>query len=1384
MLASRVYFVCEGGICFGMAGSVKGRKGFFIPKPQKTSLARTQEMTKDTAGNTVSSLVNGFQANKSIKTTDGNTVGPINRARIQHLLVDTGQPIDKDQSIKRFFMKDDSKMSLKNKTLPEDIKVSGSIAITGAQDTLLIEQGSSDLSYTISHPPFNNTFNSQVQKNLFQIYLKAPETIRKFIGKEAGIEGATPTIDEEALNKITAKMAEWVSGAELDEGDGESKEFKLHVTLPQGYGDRKSNSEIKVDFESEGLSKVELLTRDTASTDGYKSSLVGALIDYEKMTEGDAKLAKSMSDGTTFNQVTDNHLRELVGITTVTGASGKTKASMTAVADYSSGTLTVGGEEMQGKFYTFGSRGGKKEVFIDSQGAAYSKDGSGQQWSKIERKRTKIDNGYVTPKGSLLFTTGSPQKKITSNGDVYVGKFKGAPQKFDTTEEFILTRPNGDRLEGNGDGEFKYTSSTGLVCEGKGVFNLESAQGCLFELDDGELMKITPKPGGPTLIRFAENFSEEGVVQARPGDDGREPFTIKSKIQDGRLVDTLIPYNPYDAAGGVGGKMLGQKEGVFYGQDGLSIMVTHEGGVLEVYDAIQESKVTIEKGSTIEEGSTINVTKKVVHSMDGTDGSAEARFEKTAISTTYKVDQQGLLTETSTLTVKAGQGSLVWEGEVMFSSGKGPLQGQLIYTPPSGDPVTLKASKEEDGNFTIEHPHMSVKKCTLTIDEGVFDLSKISTPNITRDGIEEIALDNFLKIKPNVDHVQEAWRGFQEQFDAQLALSLSEDDAGRLLAQEADSSQPTPREFQYFNRMMDLLRISAGDRFGDDSTNEAAIKTIFKDNFSEIDDDAVVEEIYKFCKTLLGSAGPEVDGRSSAVVDNGKAPLVQLGEVRELSDAQTDVIFDAWCESLLQDGSWLTDQELMLIAEAENKSLTIDIKGADSGFSLKPQYEDGNKVTIVNEGGGASSGAGAHYSRVEDGEAQSTSGKGAFCGWHSVCGTKSSGGVWQVGNIDAQKRSTVHKMKEKFTGDAGFKARFKGGLAKEINSNTTREHLGARQIAKRNLEVLAKRDQDRVEVPVTGVVVDRSGTGSPKKADKVHKSLDSTYGTRGKTVKINIADIETDIERSSTNFNSPDFDFGPVFEAINEVTIDQNYQGASDIRTIGGQKVNRPNHNGTHAARQARLTQMALDDPDHQHLFKDFTDREKNLLIMTAFLMRAGRQDESGGHGDDYFSRGADILDAYLTQISPAITDVEKKFYKDLLLSSAAPESQRKKKKLDEHKGSRKFFKMKDLLTTVHRLDVMRCKKLQLNSAGRNLRGFNLDKYKGYAQDLLATTGDFRFVDCNQGNQAGLRIKLAYLGEEGVRYDGKKYPALSKSGSDCWKACQGIKVTYVGKTYN
>ena len=58
MLASCVYRLSEGGICFGMAGSVKGRKGFFIPKPQKTSLARTQKKTKDTAGNTVSSLVN------------------------------------------------------------------------------------------------------------------------------------------------------------------------------------------------------------------------------------------------------------------------------------------------------------------------------------------------------------------------------------------------------------------------------------------------------------------------------------------------------------------------------------------------------------------------------------------------------------------------------------------------------------------------------------------------------------------------------------------------------------------------------------------------------------------------------------------------------------------------------------------------------------------------------------------------------------------------------------------------------------------------------------------------------------------------------------------------------------------------------------------------------------------------------------------------------------------------------------------------------------------------------------------------------------------------------------------------------------------------------
>ena len=114
----------------------------------------------------------------------------------------------------------------------------------------------------------------------------------------------------------------------------------------------------------------------------------------------------------------------------------------------------------------------------------------------------------------------------------------------------------------------------------------------------------------------------------------------------------------------------------------------------------------------------------------------------------------------------------------------------------------------------------------------------------------------------------------------------------------------------------------------------------------------------------------------------------------KLSTAERLEKAKSWLNSLKNNASWLSTEELMLLATLNAKNITIKIgkEKESESFSVSSENNfssetDSDRIIIRYKDG--------HYERVENGQAQKTVGDG-YCGWHALFGDKNSEGKFEL----------------------------------------------------------------------------------------------------------------------------------------------------------------------------------------------------------------------------------------------------------------------------------------------------------------------------------------------------------------------------------------------------
>jgi hypothetical protein len=242
---------------------------------------------------------------------------------------------------------------------------------------------------------------------------------------------------------------------------------------------------------------------------------------------------------------------------------------------------------------------------------------------------------------------------------------------------------------------------------------------------------------------------------------------------------------------------------------------------------------------------------------------------------------------------------------------------------------------------------------------------------------------------------------------------------------------------------------------------------------------------------------------------------------------------------------------------------------------------------------------------------------------------------------------------------------------------------------------------------------------------------------------------------------------GSIFQIANQHTLNTQYHIQNTSKMINGQMVHRPNHNGTHSARQVGYLEAMFDLiekeglPQAKQQLNQLTQDEKLNLKLAVYFLRAGRVDESSHKNppaDDYYTRSALIYEAYAKQlgVDPAMIDWTKK----LIVDSCKPLAV-----CQEATKSEKSKFIYDLMTTAHELDLVRCfdkKHIDANMQGteKRLGGLIVNpnartpELYDFAKKLCEATGCSRRVDNHPG-------------------DKNLFANCSVNGDACWQAVQG-----------
>jgi|GEM_PF-2938977 len=274
---------------------------------------------------------------------------------------------------------------------------------------------------------------------------------------------------------------------------------------------------------------------------------------------------------------------------------------------------------------------------------------------------------------------------------------------------------------------------------------------------------------------------------------------------------------------------------------------------------------------------------------------------------------------------------------------------------------------------------------------------------------------------------------------------------------------------------------------------------------------------------------------------------------------------------------------------------------------------------------------------------------------------------------------------------------------------------------------------------------------------------------------------------------------GEIVKIVNESTLNTPYAiEKHSLRYDNKTEVHRPNHNGTHAARQGFGLLEALknliaqkgteeykgymkefiDDPvqklnltlaayflraegteEYKGYMKEFIDDpvQKLNLTLAAYFLRAGRVDESsearakgGLPSDQLHERSALIYEAYAKQLGIETKLIEWK--KKLITNATKPSNIFG----EDIKKDKKLIFACQLLTTVHELDLVRCHtqdqvKSKMGKTENRLNMFlgkssgneeNTIRLYAFAKELCDATGCPRLKDEVSNNNTPRNEKL------------------------------------------
>jgi|GEM_PF-5460520 len=261
-------------------------------------------------------------------------------------------------------------------------------------------------------------------------------------------------------------------------------------------------------------------------------------------------------------------------------------------------------------------------------------------------------------------------------------------------------------------------------------------------------------------------------------------------------------------------------------------------------------------------------------------------------------------------------------------------------------------------------------------------------------------------------------------------------------------------------------------------------------------------------------------------------------------------------------------------------------------------------------------------------------------------------------------------------------------------------------------------------------------------------------GKIGKDVIFPYAKFENKVNISEENL--------PAFLGVaNKVTINTPYRFEKAEKS----GVNRPNHNGTHSARQLKVFEYAIKKIESagnetaKKLLSTLTAEQILCAKMAVFLCRAGRVDESNGKSkipDCYLERSAQLFELYArqTNLPPVVIESTSKMLVNAYDS--------------KNKGfTEAQLMLINFMNASHSLDLYRCYESARMPTEEGFAKGNIAPYFNNGEAILATMITYAKAILKA---TGVDIRKHWGG-----YDSTLYKQCSNDTAHCFKQIERIK---------